>query len=118
MTNQRTVLVGVDTHANTHHAAVLDAGTGELLADRQFRADRAGYAALAEFALAYGEPARFGVEGTNSYGAGLARHLHRNGFDVAEISQQLSRAERSVRRLRERVKKKLRRMIEYEGVAE
>jgi transposase len=96
MTNQRTVLVGVDTHANTHHAAVLDAGTGELLADRQFRADRAGYAALAEFALAHGEPVRFGVEGTNSYGAGLARHLRQNGFDVAEII----RPNRAARRLR------------------
>ncbi|MDQ0821450.1 hypothetical protein QFZ79_003827 [Arthrobacter sp. V4I6] len=44
MTNQRTVVVGVgvDTHADTHHAAVLDAGTGELLADRQFRADQVG----------------------------------------------------------------------------
>lgn len=96
MTNQRTVLVGVDTHANTHHAAVLDAGTGELLADRQFRADRAGYAALAEFVLAHGEPVRFGVEGTNSYGAGLARHLRRNGVDVAEII----RPNRAARRLR------------------
>lgn len=92
MTNQRTVPVGVgvDTHADTHHAAVLAAGTGELLADR------AGYAALAEFALAHGEPVRFGVEGTNSYGAGVARHLHRNGFEVAEIV----RPNRAARRLR------------------
>jgi transposase len=96
MTNQREVVVGVDTHADTHHAAVLDAGTGELLADRQFRADLAGYAALAEFALAHGEPARFGVEGTNSNGAGLARQLRQNGFEVAEIV----RPNRAARRLR------------------
>ena len=44
--------------------------------------------------------------------------LSLQGFDVAEISQQLSRAERSVRRLRERVKKKLWRMIEHESGAE
>ena len=44
--------------------------------------------------------------------------LSLQGFDVAEISDQLSRAERSVRRLRERIKKRLWRMIEYESVDE
>jgi RNA polymerase sigma-70 factor (ECF subfamily) len=44
--------------------------------------------------------------------------LSLQGFDVAEISDQLSRAERSVRRLRERVKKRLWRMIEYESIDE
>ena len=96
MTKQRTVVVGVDTHAETHHAAVLDTATGELLADQQFRADPEGYAALAAFAAAHGTPARFGVEGTNSYGAGLARHLRQSGYDVAEII----RPNRAARRLR------------------
>jgi RNA polymerase sigma-70 factor, ECF subfamily len=44
--------------------------------------------------------------------------LSLQGFDVSEISNQLSRAERSVRRLRERVKKRLCRMMEYESVDE
>ena len=95
MTNQRTVVVGVDTHADTHHAAVLDAGTGEMLADRQFRADQAGYAALAEFVLAHGEPVRFGVEGTNSYGAGLAATCTATGSRSSN-----RRPNRAARRLR------------------
>jgi RNA polymerase sigma-70 factor (ECF subfamily) len=41
--------------------------------------------------------------------------LSLQGYDTLEISEKLSRAERSVRRLRERVKKRLWRMIEHEN---
>lgn len=96
MTKSRTVVIGVDTHADTHHAAVLDTATGELLADAQFPATADGYAALAAFARLHGMPKRFGVEGTNSYGAGLARHLRELGEAVVEVI----RPNRAARRLR------------------
>jgi len=39
---QRDVIGGVDTHADTHTAAVIDA-TGRVLGTGQFSADPAGY---------------------------------------------------------------------------
>lgn len=75
---------GVDTHAGEHALCVLDClGRVELRAE--FPADAAGYEALA---AALGDPAGVacvGVEGTASYGAGLARHLLSAGFAVMEV---------------------------------
>ena len=40
------IFAGVDTHADTHHAAVIDSN-GKQLGDAQFPTTPAGYAALA-----------------------------------------------------------------------
>lgn len=90
------VVAGVDTHADTHHVAVLDAATGGILGDKKFPTGRAGYAALVAFVCAFGQVMRFGVEGTNSYGAGLARHLRTAGHTVVEVVRP-NRAERRLR---------------------
>lgn len=85
MANQeREVVVGIDTHADTLHAAVIDM-TGRRLGDAGFPATGAGYAALLAFAIAHGRIVRAGVEGTSSYGAGLADHLRGAGIDVREV---------------------------------
>ena len=89
------IFAGVDTHADTHHAAVIDSN-GKQLGDAQFPTTPAGYAALAAFLTAFGMAVRVGVEGTGSYGAGLARHLGAAGFVVAEVL----RPSRQVRRTR------------------
>jgi transposase len=81
----REVVAGVDTHRDTHHAAVLDAATGKLLADREFRATRAGYGQLLRWLQHHGEVAVVGVEGTGSYGAGLHRHLAHQDITVIEV---------------------------------
>lgn len=78
------VVGGVDTHADTHHAAVIDT-TGKHLADAQFPTNPAGYAALAAFLSAFGTIVRVGVEGTGSYGAGLTRFLRQHGIEVVEV---------------------------------
>jgi transposase len=65
---------GVDTHKDTHTAAVLDA-TGRLLGHRQFPATPAGYAQLLAWLGGHGELDKVGVEGNGAYGAGLARFL-------------------------------------------
>lgn len=78
------VVAGVDTHADTHWLCVLD-DRGRVVVSEKFPADAAGYAALAE---AIGKPsgcAAVGVEGTCSYGAGLADELVRRGFRVLEV---------------------------------
>lgn len=96
MTSMRPVVAGTDTHSQTHHVAVLDAATGGLLADHQFPATAAGYREAVAFVAEHGAVVRFGVEGANSYGAGLARHLRHAGVEVREVIRP-NRAERRLR---------------------
>ncbi|MFT3832580.1 MAG: transposase [Micropruina sp.] len=70
-----TVVAGVDTHKDTHHVAVLAAGTGVRLGDLEVAATLAGYERLLGFVASFGVITLIGIEGTNSYGAGLARFL-------------------------------------------
>ncbi len=65
---------GVDTHADLHVAAALDP-LGGLLGVQEFPATATGYAQLLGWLGGFGAVALVGVEGTGSYGAGLARHL-------------------------------------------
>lgn len=90
-----TVIAGIDTHLDTHHAAVIDM-VGRPLADAQFPATPAGYRAVAAFIAAHGEVLRVGVEGTSSYGAALTRYLTASGIEVVEVI----RPNRQTRRLR------------------
>ena len=62
-------------------AAVIDP-QGGLLGVESFTTDLAGYKLLSGWMCAFGEIALVGVEGTGSYGAGLARHLAREGLVV------------------------------------
>lgn len=90
-------IAGVDTHKDTHYAAVITT-TGQHLAAAQFAANDEGYRTLAAFISNFGDVVQVGVEGTNSYGAGLARHLAAVGMNVVEIlrpSRQTRRAGKS-----------------------
>lgn len=89
------LVAGIDTHKLTHHVAVLD-HLGRCVADRQFDTTEAGYAELVDFLQAHGPIDRVGVEGTGSYGAGIARVLSSAGFVVVEVIRQ----NRQARRLR------------------
>ena len=77
---------GVDTHKDTHTAAVLDP-TGRLLGHRQFPTTPAGYALLLEWLRAHGEVDKVGVEGTGVYGAGLALYLRVAGVELVEVDR-------------------------------
>jgi transposase len=77
---------GVDTHAGTHVAAALDP-VGGLLGVREFPATADGYASLLGWLGEFGDIALVGVEGTGSYGAGLARHLAAAGIRVVEVDR-------------------------------
>jgi transposase len=83
----RHIVVGVDTHKLTHHGAILEAGTGKLLADREFPSSRAGYRQLVKWMRSHGTVVKAGLEGTGSYGAGLQRHLQAHGVTVIEVSR-------------------------------
>lgn len=79
------IVAGVDTHLDTHHAAVVTL-TGQVLADAAFRATATGYRQLLDWIAAHGVIDRIGVELTGSYGAGLTRHLLAAGVTVLEVN--------------------------------
>jgi transposase len=86
-----TVAIGIDTHRDGHVAVALDrlgGGRGSIAV----AADARGYLSLWRWAQELGEPV-FAIEGTGSYGAGLARFLVAAGAVVYECERP-RRAER------------------------
>ena len=91
----RAITGGVDTHADMHVAAALDP-IGGLLGVQEFPATAGGYAGLLGWLGGFGTVALVGIEGTGSYGAGLARHVTAAGIRVVEVD----RSDRQDRRRR------------------
>ena len=91
---QREVILGVDTHLDLHVGAVID-GTGKFLGTLATATTASGYQQLIAWARTLGCLRRAGVEGTGTYGAGLARALREQGIEVLEVN----RPDRSKRRL-------------------
>lgn len=80
------VIVGVDTHKDTHVAVALN-GLGARLDELSFPASTAGYDQALAWARSHGNLVTAGIEGTSSYGRGLARHLTDTGVDVIEVTR-------------------------------
>lgn len=91
----RRVIIGVDTHKYVHVAFAID-DLGASLGSRSFVADTGGYLELIEWALALGGTPTFGIEGSGSYGAGLASAVRRRDVGTIEVV----RTDRRDRRLR------------------
>jgi transposase len=89
------VTVGVDTHMDTHVAAVVD-DLGRMLGSAGFATSPAGNAELIRWAEQHGKVGQVGVEGTGSYGAQLTRDLQQAGHVVIEVD----RPDRKARRAR------------------
>lgn len=77
---------GVDTHQDVHVAAVVDQ-TGRILDVESFPVSGVGYRRLLAWMRRRGPLVRVGVEGTGSYGAGLARHLADEDVEVVEVNR-------------------------------
>ena len=75
----------VDTHKHVHVAVAINL-LGARLATRSAPADRAGYAELMAWARALGTVEAFGIEGTGSYGVGLASFVRRQAVRVVEVN--------------------------------
>ena len=81
-------VLGVDTHRDTHHAE-LALPTGAAIATYSISNDSTGYAQLLAWASerAPGPRLVLSIEGTRSYGAGLARAAAAAGLTVIECEQ-------------------------------
>ena len=80
------VILGVDTHRDTHAAALIDE-LGRFVASETFPTTRRGIRALIAWAQNRGTVRRAGVEGTGSYGAGLTRVLQLEDIEVIEVTR-------------------------------
>ena len=98
----RPVTGGVDTHLDLNVAAALDP-VGGLLAVAEFPTTSAGHRDLLGWLSGFGPVARVGVEGTGSYGAGLARFLRRAGAEPARHRQRRPEPSRRLAPLLSRV---------------
>ena len=89
----RPVTGGVDTHLDLNVAAVLDS-LGGLLDVAEFATTADGHHKLLVWLSDFGPISKVGVEGTGSYGAGLARFLRRAGVEVVEVDRPNRQARR------------------------
>ncbi|MCA1837455.1 MAG: IS110 family transposase [Actinobacteria bacterium] len=80
------VVLGVDTHLDVHVAVALDQ-LGRRLGELAVPTTTRGYEKLIYWAKSFGFVRYVGVEGTSSYGAGLARHLKVAGIAVMEVER-------------------------------
>jgi transposase len=76
----------VDTHADVHVAAACD-HLGAVLGTLSFPTTTRGYRELLAWLRSFGVLDKVGVEGTGSYGTGLARHLAVAGVEVIEVNR-------------------------------
>jgi transposase len=90
-------VLGVDTHRDEHVMAVVTAPAGAVVAGAAAPANARGYRELLRVAERHAPGRRaWAIEGTGSYGAGLARFLAGRRETVLELSR-TSRAERRLR---------------------
>jgi hypothetical protein len=88
-------VIGVDTHRDSHAAAVCDP-TGGVSAEREVAADAFGYRRLFVFAQEHAQGRRvWAIEGTGSFGAGLTTYLLERGEWVVEIDRPARPARRN-----------------------
>ncbi len=81
-------VVGVDPHRDAHALAIVHAGTGGAVGSAQVAAGERGYAQALRLVEREAPGRRaWAIEGTGSYGAGLARFLARRGERVLEVGR-------------------------------
>ena len=81
-------VIGVDPHRDTHALAVVDVRSGGVVFEATAVADGEGYACVFRLADQHAPGRRaFAVEGTGSFGAGLARFLVSREQRVLEVGR-------------------------------
>ena len=95
MSMVRSVVGGVDAHADFHVAAAVD-HNGGLLGIESFPTDLGGYESLLGWLGGFGPVLRVGVEGTGSWGVGLSRVLAAADIEVVEVDRPNRQTRRKV----------------------
>lgn len=80
------VVIGIDTHADTHHLAVATT-YGRRLEDLTLPATSGGYRKALDTVAKYPIVDKIGIECTGSYGAGITRELTAAGYSVVEVNR-------------------------------
>jgi transposase len=83
-TDAQAITLGVDTHKDAHVAVALD-GLGRRQGTLSIPTTPEGYKKLVDWASEFGPLEHAGIEGTGSFGAGLARFLKSRGIKVFEV---------------------------------
>jgi transposase len=90
------VILGVDTHLDVHVAVVVDQ-LGRRLGELSVPTTAKGYERLLCWLEGFGPVRCAGIEGTSSYGAGLARYFKAQGIEVLEVERPKRRQRSSPR---------------------
>ena len=81
-------IVGGDPHRDAHALGVVEVRSGVVVFESSVTADSGGYAQAVRGAERHAPGRRaFAIEGTGSYGAGLARFLADHGEQVFEVGR-------------------------------
>jgi transposase len=81
------LVIGVDTHKDTHTAAVVTAVSGAVVTQVTVPATPVGYQQLLQLAARQPGQRVWAVEGTGGYGAGLTRFLAAHQEQVVELDR-------------------------------
>ncbi|MGV9372338.1 MULTISPECIES: IS110 family transposase [Micromonospora] len=81
------VFIDVDTHKDTHTAALLDTRTGGVLARATVSTDPDGYGELMALAEQHSGLRAWALESSGGFGTGPARHLADAGELVVELDR-------------------------------
>jgi transposase len=82
------IVIGVDPHKQTHTAAAVEAGIGELLSERTVKARRAGFEQLLAWA-GLGEERLWAHEDCRHVSVSLERFLLASGESVLRVPPKL-----------------------------
>lgn len=89
-------VIGVDTHRDSHSAAIVDAVTGAVRIDRTVSADAFGHKRLLRFAKLHAIGRRvWAIESSGSYGSGLTTFLLAHSEWVVEVERPVRPAHRN-----------------------
>lgn len=86
MTNQQQNIGGVDSHRDTIHVAVITS-LGHPVADQEFSTTTAGYRRAVAWLIEHGPLQAVGIEGTSSYGLGIATAVTAAAIRVVEVNR-------------------------------
>ncbi len=86
MTNQQQRAGGVDSHKDTIHVAVISE-VGQPMTDKEFPTTIVGYRRAVAWLIEHGPLQAVGIEGTSSYGVGIATAVTRAGMRVVEVNR-------------------------------